>query len=140
VYYRLNVVNIDTPPLRDRKDDIVPLIDILLKKYGAEYQKPSVRISEEAIELLSRHSWPGNVRELENVIQRLIIMSGSTISIPDLPDYLKYNLPETDEGLKPLKEIEKNYIEKVLAAVGNNKTKAAEILQIDRKTLRQKLS
>ena len=139
LYYRLNVVNIETPPLRDRKSDIIPIVNTFLKKYGIEYNKPNTTISDKALEVLMRHSWPGNVRELENVIQRTIIMSGDTIEIEDIPDYLKYPRPHENEELRPLKDIEKAHILKVLSAVDNNKTKAAEILQIDRKTLRQKL-
>ena len=139
LYYRLNVVNIETTPLRERKEDIIPIANMLLKKYGAEYGKPAITISEKATELLLRHSWPGNVRELENVLQRMIIMSDNNIEIADVPENLKYNQPIDGENQKSLKEIEKLHILKVLASVDNNKTKAAEILQIDRKTLRQKL-
>jgi len=139
LYYRLNVVSIETKPLRERKNDISPLIATFLKKYGFEYGKPNSKISEKAIEILTRHSWPGNVRELENIIQRLIIMSDSEIDVSDIPDYLKYQHPTDNQVLKSLKDIEKDHILKVLHAVGDNKTKAAEILQIDRKTLRQKL-
>lgn len=139
LYYRLNVVNIETVPLRERKKDIAPMINTFLKKYGNEYGKTGILISEKATEILLRHSWPGNVRELENIIQRMIIMSDGLIDVSDIPEYLKYREPLEGESLKSLKEIEKSHILKVLAAVDNNKTKAAEILQIDRKTLRQKL-
>lgn len=139
LYYRLNVVNIETPPLRNRKNDIILLINTFLKKYGIEYNKPQISISDEATKVLIRHSWPGNVRELENVIQRMIIMSEAIIDIKDIPEYLKYPIPSEKNELKSLKDIEKAYILKVLSAVNNNKTKAAEILQIDRKTLRQKI-
>ncbi|MEZ7498717.1 sigma-54 dependent transcriptional regulator [Flavobacterium sp. Arc3] len=139
LYYRLNVVNIETPPLRNRKNDIRLLITTFLNKYGAEYNKPKITIAEKAILVLMRHSWPGNVRELENVIQRMIIMSGDQIEVADIPEYLKYPMPFEKEELRTLKDIEKAHILKVLAAVDNNKTRAAEILQIDRKTLRQKI-
>jgi two-component system response regulator HydG len=139
LYYRLNVVNIETPPLRNRKSDIILLINTFLKKYRIEYNKPQIAISDEATKVLMRHSWPGNVRELENVIQRMIIMSGAVIDIKDIPEYLKYPMPSEKNELKSLKDIEKAYILKVLSAVDNNKTRAAEILQIDRKTLRQKI-
>lgn len=139
LYYRLNVVNIEIPPLRDRKKDIFPIANTLLKKYSQEYNKPKIRIDEKAMEILVRHSWPGNVRELENIIQRSIIMSEEVISVSTLPEYLKYPEPREDDLSKSLKEIERDHILKVLASVENNKTKAAQILQIDRKTLRQKL-
>lgn len=139
LYYRLNVVNIETPTLRSRKDDIVSITNTFIKKYGIEYGKANITISDKVVEVLMRHSWPGNVRELENVIQRMIILSGDVIEIKDIPEYLKYPEPLKNEQLKSLKEIEKEYVLKVLSAVGDNKTKAAEILQIDRKTLREKL-
>ncbi|QED37698.1 sigma-54-dependent Fis family transcriptional regulator [Antarcticibacterium arcticum] len=139
LYYRLNVVNIEIPPLRERKKDIIPIAEMLLKKYSLEYNKPKIRIAPKALDILVRHSWPGNVRELENIIQRSIIMSEDVINVSNLPEYLKYPEPREDDLSKTLKEIEKDHILKVLASVENNKTKAAEILQIDRKTLRQKL-
>lgn len=141
LYYRLNVVNINTPSLRERKTDIPSLVENFIRKYGMEFNKPRISISEKALELLVRHSWPGNIRELENVVQRAIIMCDQNIEVQHLPDYLKYPDPSTGDqgGLRPLREVEKNHILKVLQAVGNNKTKASEILGIDRKTLRDKI-
>ena len=139
LYYRLNVVNIETPPLRDHKSDIPYLAQNFLRKYASEYAKPKIQFTEKALELLERYNWPGNVRELENVIQRAIIMSEQTIDIGELPDHLKYPIPNSNSASKSLQEIEKEHILKVMASVENNKTKAAEILQIDRKTLRNKL-
>lgn len=140
LYYRLNVVNIKTTPLRERKEDIIPIIDTFLKKYSIEYDKPNISITEKAIEILLRYSWPGNVRELENIIQRMIIMSDDTIDIQQIPEHLKYHISSGEINiLKSLKEYEKEQILKVLAAVDNNKTHAAKILQIDRKTLNQKI-
>ncbi len=139
LYYRLTVVQINVPPLRDRKSDIPLLVDKFLFKYGVEYKDKYLKISSEAMDILKRYHWQGNIRELENVIQQAVIMCDKIIEIKDLPEYLKYkiNFPET--SLLPLKDIEKNHILKVLAATENNKTRAAEILQIDRKTLRQKI-
>lgn len=142
LYYRLNVVYIEVPPLRDRKEDIPIIAKSFLGKYGNEFNKKHIDISEKALELLIRHSWPGNIRELENVVQRSVILSENTIEVHNLPEYLKTPIPkEEEEDLysDSLQEMEKKYILKVLNAVDNNKTKAAEILQIDRKTLRQKL-
>ena len=139
LYYRLNVVNITTPPLREHINDIPLLTQNFVKKYGAEYGKPQIKLSEKAMEILQRYTWPGNVRELENVIQRAIIMGENIIEIDHLPDYLKYPVPENNNIFKPLQEVEKQYILKVLASVDNNKTLAAEILHIDRKTIRRKL-
>jgi len=139
LYYRLNVVNIQTPPLREHKEDIPLLSKNFLRKYASEYAKPKIKFSNKALEMLERYNWPGNVRELENVVQRAIIMSEDRIDIEQLPEYLKYPTPSKEHTLKSLKKVEKEHILKVLASVDNNKTKAAEILQIDRKTLRQKL-
>lgn len=140
LYYRLNVVTIEAVPLRKRKEDIPVLSDAFLKKYGREYGKPDIAMTEEALALLVAHSWPGNVRELENTIQRLIIMSGNTIEAKDV--FLGGETFSNDQnmGLLPLQSVEKAHILKVLSAVNNNKTKAAEILQINRKTLGAKLA
>lgn len=139
LYYRLNVVTIETTPLRERREDIAPLVEAFLKKYGAEYKKPAIAITDEAVEALKAYSWPGNVRELENAVQRMIIMSDTAIDIKDVPVWFKEPQNERTDELLPLKDVEKAHIQKVLAAVGNNKSKAAEILRIDRKTLRMKL-
>lgn len=139
LYYRLTVVEIEVPPLRERKSDISLLVEKFLLKYGIEYKDRPVSIAPEALELIIRFHWPGNIRELENVIQRAVIMCDKRIEITDLPDNLKYKIDFPDDHLLPLREIEKRYILKVLEATENNKSKAAEILQIDRKTLRQKI-
>ena len=140
LFYRLTVVEIEVAPLRERKEDIPLLVDKFLFKYGVEYKDGFVKINPEALAILSRYDWPGNIRELENVIQRAVIMSDKSIEVEHLPDTLKFNIDFPDEKLLPLKEIEKRHIQKVLNATNNNKTKAAEILGIDRKTIRQKLS
>ncbi len=142
LYYRLNVIDIETPALRDRKDDIPLLVRFFIQKYTNEFQKYRVKISEKALEILVRHSWPGNIRELENVVQRAIIMCDEQIEVEDLPEYLKLSEPRanlTESNIKTLKEFEKEYILKVLALMNDNKTKAAEVLGIDRKTLRMKM-
>ena len=139
LYYRLTVVEINVPPLRDRKEDIALLVDKFLFKYGVEYKDRIVSISQDALDLLVRYNWPGNIRELENVVQRAVIMCDKKIELGDLPDSIKYKIHFPDDKLLPLREMEKNYILKVLEATGNNKSKAAEILEIDRKTLRQKI-
>jgi two-component system, NtrC family, response regulator HydG len=141
LYYRLNVVNIEMPALRERKDDIPLLVHFFLRKHGAELtRKPE--ITDQAVEILLRHSWPGNVRELENVIQRSLIMGRGIIDVKDLSDYLKTPMPAyspSSSSFKTLKDQEREYILKVLESVNQNKTKAAEILGIDRKTLGQKI-
>ncbi|MFI8604920.1 sigma-54-dependent transcriptional regulator [Cellulophaga baltica] len=139
LYYRLTVVQIIVPPLRDRKDDIRLLTDKFIRKYGIEYKDRILKISQEALTILERYSWPGNIRELENVIQNAVIMSDGIIDVENLPENLKFKIKFPKSTLKPLAEIEKEYIKKVLLSTNNNKTKAAEILQIDRKTLREKI-
>ncbi|MBR9845576.1 MAG: sigma-54-dependent Fis family transcriptional regulator [Algicola sp.] len=140
LFYRLTVVEIDVAPLRERKEDISLLVDKFLFTYGIEYKDRFLKITPEALTVLERYDWPGNIRELENIIQRAVIMCDKIIDVEHLPEHLKYSLNLSSETLQPLKVIEKQYIEKVLRATDNNKTKAAEILGIDRKTIRQKLS
>ena len=139
LYYRLSVVEIPLPALRERMSDIPLLVDKFLFKYGVEYKDRFIRIDPEALEILKRYTWPGNIRELENIIQRAVIMCDKAVGVKDLPDHLKYNLEMPENKLVSLAEMERDYIKKVLRSTGNNKTKAAEILQITRKTLRHKL-
>jgi len=139
LYYRLNVVDIEVPPLRKRKKDIEIIALNLLKKYKAEFRKPHVEFSKEALEILTNYSWPGNVRELENLVQRSILMAETKIEISHLPEHIKYPEPSSEVELTSLREVEKKYIQKVLDSVGNNKSKAAKILGIDRKTLSNKI-
>lgn len=140
LYYRLTVVEINVPPLRERKSDIPILVEKFLRKYGVEYKDRLLRISPEALKILKRYDWPGNIRELENIIQRTVIMSDGLIEVKDLPDFLKFEIDFPDADFLPLREMEKEYVRRVLHHTQGNKTKAAEILQIDRKTLRDKLS
>ncbi|MDX1773544.1 sigma-54-dependent transcriptional regulator [Oceanihabitans sediminis] len=142
LYYRLTVVEFEVPPLRHRKEDILLLTKKFLLKYGVEFKDNLISITQEAVDALERYDWPGNIRELENTIQRAVIMCDKQVTIGDLPEQLKYNIdfPENEQSeLLPLKIIEKNHILKVLEATNNNKTKAAKILQIDRKTLTEKI-
>lgn len=139
LYYRLTVVEINVPPLRERRSDIDMLTHAFLQKYGMEYKDRPLTIAPEALEVLRRYNWPGNIRELENAIQRAIILSDGIIEIQHLPDRLKFQIEFGDDTYISLKQMEQKYIERVLAHTQGNKTKAAEILQIDRKTLRAKL-
>ncbi|PQJ81406.1 sigma-54-dependent transcriptional regulator [Polaribacter glomeratus] len=139
LYYRLTVVEIDVAPLRERKEDISLLVEKFLYKYGIEYKDRFVKISPESSAVLQRYNWPGNIRELENVIQRAVIMCDKVIEVEHLPTFLKFNIDFPTSELVSLKEIERKYILKVLNATNNNKTKAAAILGITRKTLRQKV-
>jgi len=140
LYYRLTVVEIEVAPLRERKEDIPLLTEKFLFKYGVEFKDRFIKMTPEASAILQRYDWPGNIRELENVIQRSVIMCDRIIDVEHLPDFLKHTIDFPADALLPLKEMERKYIQKVLNATNNNKTKAAEILGIDRKTIRQKLS
>ncbi len=140
LFYRLNVVSIHIPPLRDRKDDIPLLAEHFLRKYAAENERPVSRISPEALDLLTRYHWPGNIRELENIIERAIILSRHSIILPeDLPRRIRIEPSGISGTSLPSKisliEMEKIHIIKVLEETGGNKKKAADILGIDRRTL-----
>ena len=139
LFYRLSVVTVDVPPLRDRTSDIPLLVEKFMQKYGIEYKDRFVRIADNALDVLKRYSWPGNIRELENVVQRSVIMCDGQITLEHLPDELKYKIDFPEKGLKTLEEKEREYIQEVLLSTQGNKTKAAEILGINRKTLREKL-
>lgn len=141
LFFRLNVLTIDIPPLRDRGDDIFLLIQHFATKFANELSKPKPRFSNNALHVLRSYHWPGNVRELENVIQRLIVMTeGDLIEVPDLPSLMRFSALQKTGLNRTLAEVEAEYIRNVLAMVEGNKTKAAEILGIDRKTLREKLN
>lgn len=140
LYYRLNVITIAIPPLRERVEDILLLAQHYTVKYAKEFGKPTPRFSENVLQVLKGYYWPGNVRELENIIQRLVIMSeGDIIEVPDLPSLMRFSALRGIGTNRTLAAVEVEYILSVLARVDNNKTRAAEILGIDRKTLREKL-
>jgi len=140
LYYRLNVIPIDLPPLRDRGDDILLLINRFVQDFSKESGRKPPRLTDDVLNVLRNYHWPGNVRELQNVIHRLIIMTDhEVIDVPDLPALMRCGPPRTENVTRRLDEMEKEYIKAVLASVGGNKTKAASILGIDRKTLRKKL-
>jgi DNA-binding NtrC family response regulator len=140
LYYRLKVIEISIPSLRDRSDDVVLLAKHFVQKYSREVEKPEPRFTDRALEVLTHYAWPGNVRELENVVQSLVVMTDSdVIDVPDLPDLMRY-AGVREEGLnRTLAEVEVTHIRNVLASVSGNKTRAAEVLGIDRKTLREKM-
>jgi two-component system response regulator AtoC len=140
LFYRLNVVSIHLPSLRERPEDVPLLADHFLRKYASQNNKPVLRISPEAMDLLIRYQWPGNVRELENVMERAATLSVTNLILPeDLPRRLhmepaRMSLSSLPSRM-PLCELEKLYIQKVLEETGGNKKKAAGILGIDRRTL-----
>jgi len=140
-FYRLNVINIDLPPLRERGKDALLLVRYFSAKYAEEMGRPVPRYSDRALEILGRYSWPGNVRELENLVQRMMAMiDGDHVDAPDLPASMRSECFSYADGLdRTLAQVEAEYIRNVLDGVAGNKTRAAGILGIDRKTLREKL-
>lgn len=140
LYFRLNVITIDIPPLRERGDDIILLINHLVRKYSREYGIEMPHLTDKALDLMRRYHWHGNVRELENIIQRVVLMAeNEVIDAPDLPDIMKFPSFKEVGFNRTLEEVELEYIRNVLASVDGNRTLAAKILGIDRKTLREKL-
>ena len=139
LFYRLGVVIINLPPLRERREDIPLLIERFLKAACAKAAK-QVELTPAAIEALSSYHWPGNVRELENMIERLVVFSrGSRIDAGDLPPTVTPRAPVLEkrlfDDLPTLEQIERRYLLHVLEQVGNNRTRAAEVMGIDRRTL-----
>ncbi len=140
LYYRIHVIEIRLPSLNERREDILPLVDHFMRKFSAEVNRPVPTLSDSALAALDQYPWPGNVRELENLIQRLVVIcDGSCIDITDLPESMRFSITRHRHGDKTLAEVEAEHIRHVLARTGDNKTRAAEILGIDRKTLREKL-
>jgi two-component system response regulator HydG len=140
LYFRIHVITIDIPPLRERGDDILVLTRYFALKYAQELGRRVPEFSENALGVLRNYHWPGNVRELENVVQRLVIMTdGELIDVPDLPSLMRFSALRESGFHRTLAEVEADYIRNVLASVDGNKTVAAKVLGIDRKTLREKL-
>ncbi|MEN2994653.1 MAG: sigma-54 dependent transcriptional regulator [Thermodesulfovibrio sp.] len=142
LYWRLNVVRINLPPLRERKEDIPLLVNYFINKFANENNKPVPKIEPEVMDIFINNDWPGNIRELANVIERAIILSPSgVISIKYLPKKIQEKIGwiEKKENTFNLFEVEKSLILKALSSTGWNQTKAAEILGISRKQLRTKM-
>jgi two-component system response regulator HydG len=140
LYFRLNVLTIDMPPLRERGDDVLLLIRHFAEEFAAEMGRKVPDFSPQALQVLRNYHWPGNVRELENVVQRLVVMNeASAIEVPDLPSLMRFSGLRNASYDRTLAEVETEYIRNVLESVNGNRTRAAEILGIDRKTLREKL-
>ena len=140
LFFRLNVITISMPPLRKREDDALLLAAHFATEFAEELGRTPPRLSDEALHILRSYRWPGNVRELQNLIQRLLVMTdGDVIKVPDLPTVMRFSAAR-EAGLdRTLAEVEAEHIRNVLASTGGNKVRAAEILGINRKTLREKL-
>ncbi len=138
LYYRINVFNVRLPPLRDRREDILPLAQFFVEKYARAMGKPVLKISPPAEDLLHRYRWPGNVRELENAIERaMVVGTGPAIQPDDLP--LRVGADEPAPAEQSLAALERHHIERVLRDTEGNVTRAAKVLGIDRATLYNKI-
>jgi len=145
LYYRINVIPLRLPPLRERKDDIALLAGYFLKKTSASNNKNVAAISDEAMDLLLKHDWKGNVRELENSIERAVLVGSADMILPEhlildsLPSACGSRKEWAIEAGVTVKEMEKELIVRTLAEVADNRTRAAELLGISIRTLRNKL-
>jgi two-component system response regulator PilR (NtrC family) len=148
LYYRLHVISISLPPLRDRKDDIPVLAHHFLEKYGRENSRPDMELGADALDLMMEYDWPGNVRELENVIERAVVLgSGTRIGAELIPEHVrsaplfhipKFVVPPEGISLKDVvTNVEKRLIESTLEAAGGVQKKAAELLKIKPTTLNE---
>ena len=140
LYYRLNVVTIDIPPLRNRRADIPLLANFFLRRFAKRFNREIKGFSEETLALIQSYYFPGNVRELENIIEHAVaIARDDIINVKDLPsDFSKigvFSFDQTNAEVMPLREMERKYIEWVLSRVDRNKTQAAKLLGIDRSSL-----
>jgi transcriptional regulator with PAS, ATPase and Fis domain len=140
LYYRLDVIDIPIPPLRERGEDVALLIQHITAQISEEMGGEPLSFSERAMNALTAYSWPGNVRELENLIQKLTVtVDNNRVDIVDLPETMRFSIDHKAGLNRSLAAVENEHIQNVLASVGGNKTQAAKILEIDRKTLREKL-
>jgi DNA-binding NtrC family response regulator len=143
LYFRINVIHVELPPLRARVADILPLAQHFLQQFGSRSSKSVVGISPSAAEKLVSYAWPGNVRELQNCIERAVALTRfEQLSVDDLPDKIRdyrrsHVLLASDDPteLVPMEEVERRYVRRVMEAVAGNKTAAARILGMDRKRL-----
>lgn len=145
LFYRLNVVPIHIPPLRERKDDLIPLVGHFLKKFSEKYRKKTIIVSPEIMATFSNYNWPGNIRELENVLERMVLMSETdTLDLDQLPSEIRGVVsavvaPTLREKVETISHMtEKQMIIDALNKTKQNRTKAAKLLGISRRTLQNK--
>jgi two-component system NtrC family response regulator len=147
LYYRLNVVSIKIPPLRERKEDILPMIESFIEKYCKENNKEKLEVSKEVVDTLMKYNYPGNVRELENIIERAVVLTRSkVITLNDIPMNIKgfkeeKSIGSLDEGTltEQVEALEKQLIFDALQQSGGNQTKAGKLLGLTERNLRYKL-
>jgi DNA-binding NtrC family response regulator len=143
LFYRLNVVHIQLPPLRERAQDLPKLVQVFLKDYAAKHGRKLSAVAPEVLTLLKEYEFPGNVRELANTIERaVIIANGKRLEISDLPEAIRAAVLVQRRRQKPqsLAEVEAEYVAETLTATRGNKTEAARILGISRKNLYERLA
>jgi two-component system NtrC family response regulator len=147
LFYRLNVVRVDLPPLSQRKDDLPALVAHFVKKYAAEVGRAAPQVSQEAMQVIYQHPWPGNVRELENAIERAVILAGDQITPADLPLEMRASREAAGEGELPsglslnqaLEDLERRMIRRALEKAGGVAAHAAEALGLTKSNLAYKL-
>jgi two-component system NtrC family response regulator len=147
LYYRLNIVGINIPPLRERKEDILPLIEFFIKKYSQENGRHDIEMSKEAVDVLMKYNYPGNVRELENIVERSVVLARTNIlTTNDLPPHLRgenkledFFQRESGKLNKQVELLEKKLIFDALKESGGNQTKAGNLLGLTERNLRYKL-
>ncbi len=140
LYYRLNVIDVAVPVLSERGDDILVLVNYFAQKYAKGMNRPVPAFSDNVLTALKSYDWPGNVRELENLIHRLVvIVDEDKVRTRDLPEAMRFNVNTGGENSLRLKDVVADHIIRILASTSGNKSQAAKILDIDRKTLNTRL-
>jgi len=145
LFYRLNVVPFSVPPLRERKQDIPPLVREFLREFGRQYGRPRMEVSEDALEILLQHNWPGNVRELKNLVERVLILNPRALRIErkHLPPLTQRSGARTSEEFSTLQQArdayERDYILKKMEEAKSNVSRAAELLGLERSHLYRKM-
>ena len=147
LFYRLNIVSLNIPPLRERREDIIPLIDYFVEKYAKENGREKLSLSRETVDLLLKYNFPGNVRELENIVERAVVLSrNDVITLNDLPNVVKgfkaeKEIPNQDEGtlIERVEELEKKLIYDALSKSNGNQSLAGRILGLTERNLRYKM-
>lgn len=147
LFYRLNIVSLNIPPLRERKEDILPLVEYFIDKYAKENSKKKLSVSKEAVDLLIKYNFPGNVRELENIIERAVVLCRTeTITVNDLPNVVigfkaEKEIPINEEStlIEQVEELEKKLIYDALSKANGNQSQAGRMLGLTERNLRYKM-
>jgi DNA-binding NtrC family response regulator len=145
LYYRLNVIPLSLPPLRERREDIPVLAEYFAARYASQFHLPHVRLEPEFLARLEMHGWPGNVRELANFMRRVLTLSGGqAIDLGSFEREMRQPLPQAQTARalvpgRPFREVEREHLENTLALTDGNRTHAAEMLGISLRTLRNRI-